>query len=83
MKYYDVDSTVVWLILDEMETLLSGDQLFIFQSLRKGVGRREIAELLEISNHALRNRIYIIRKKIRSRYHELCLPKLFKLEDIF
>ena len=83
MKCYDIDSTAVWLILDEMEELLEGDQLLIFRALREGVSRREIAENWGISKNAVNCRIKRIRKRIRKHYHELDLPRVYHIENLF
>ena len=74
MKYYDVDSEAVWDILDEMEILLKGDQLFIFQSLRKGVSRETIAEVFGITR---------IWKKLHDSCQSLQSIKDLDLENLF
>ena len=83
MKYYDVDSEAVWDILDEMEILLKGDQLFIFQSLRKGVSRETIAEVFGITRHALKLRIQRIWKKLHDSCQSLQSIKDLDLENLF
>jgi DNA-binding NarL/FixJ family response regulator len=83
MKYYDIDSTTVWLILDEMEELLEGDQLLIFRALRRGWTRKEIAEEYGVSRKAINMRIYRIKRKIRETFQTLDLPRIHHLEDLF
>jgi hypothetical protein len=75
MKYYDIDSEAVWLILDQMEEVLSPTDRFIFSSFRKGVSRREVAELLGINRQRLYEKWYYIKKRIRKKYRELDLPR--------
>jgi len=68
MKYYDADDNAICLILDEMSELLTSDQLLIFDALRAGVPRPEIAYDLGISRNALNLRIQRIYKRIRNRH---------------
>ena len=81
-KHYDIDSLAVWLILDEMEELLEGDQLLIFRALREGVSREEIAKEFGINREALKKRIQRIWDKIRRTYQELDLPRTYNIEDL-
>ena len=83
MRYYDADSDAVCLILDEMAELLTGDQAVIFDALRGGISRKEIATDLSISKKTLDRRISRIYKKVREGYQELDLPRLYNLSDIF
>ena len=83
MKYYDIDSTAVWLILDEMEELLEGDQLLIFRALREGINKDVIAHTLGITRHALKLRIQRIWRKIRTHFIDLDLPRMYNIEDLF
>jgi len=66
MKYYDADDDEVSRVLDEMADLLTGDQLVIFEALRAGVSRPEIAYDLGISKKKLYDRISYIYKKVRT-----------------
>jgi len=67
MKYYDLDDNEVGRVLDEMAELLRGDSLVIFEALRAGVSRPEIAYDLGISRNALNMRIKRIYKCVRNR----------------
>ena len=83
MRYYDADNDAVGFLLDEMQWLLTGDQAVIFDALRAGVSRQEIACDFGISKFALKMRIQRIYNKIRCNYHTLDLPSLYDLDDLF
>jgi len=83
MRYYDADSDAICLILDEMAELLTGDQAIIFDALRAGVPRQEIAADFGLSMTTLRKRISRIYQRIREGYRELDLPRLYNLNDLF
>ena len=68
MKYYDADSDDICIMLDDMSACLTSNQCIIFDALRAGVTRPEIAYDLGISRNALNLRIQRIYQRIRNRH---------------
>ena len=72
MQYYErksqFDDVRVEGLLNVIEQALSGDQLFIFQCLRRGLSRDAIAQILNITKKQLRDRISYLSKKLCEEY---------------
>ena len=82
MKYYDADDEAVSWLLDDMAECLIGDQLVIFEALRVGISRPEIATELDISMQTLRKRISRMYATIRCHKPYLVYEEWIKYKSL-
>ena len=82
MNYYDAGDFEVCYILDDMAETLTGDRLVIFEALRAGVSRQEIATELDISMQTLRKRISRLYQHLRCHKPYLVYEEWIKYKSL-